>query len=490
MALPEFHLYINGEQRRGRAGYEETINPYTGKAWAKIAQASTEDVEDALSAAEAASDSFGKLPGLQRAALLHRLADLIEEEADTLSQIETTDNGKMRRETKAQMLFAARNYRFFAGLADKMNGEVKPMDSPSLFDYTTREPYGVCALITPWNSPISVLTNKLPACLAAGNTCVVKPSEFTSASTMHFATLVEKAGFPAGVFNVVAGKAAIGQALVNSPIVSLVSFTGSVGVGRMIAKQAAENIVPVVLELGGKSANIILDDAELERAISGSVAGIFAASGQSCIAGSRLLVHEKVYDQVVQGILERMKHTRFGDPADLGTDIGPVVNKQQWETIHRHVAQAQEDGAKLILGGREESERLGGLFVAPTVFTDLDPKSRLAHNEVFGPVLTIFKFKTDDEAVKIANATKFGLAAGLWTTSLRRAHQIAGRLHAGQIWVNTYRQSSATAPFGGFGHSGYGKERGTEAMLEYTRLKNVMMELGAESRDPFSIKLS
>ncbi|KAL6246520.1 hypothetical protein RBB50_006757 [Rhinocladiella similis] len=489
MALPEYHIYINGKQRPGGAGYEDTINPYTGKAWARVAQASVEDVEDALQAANAAYPAFGQLPGLQRARMMHKLADLIEEEADTLSKIETSDNGKMRRETKAQMLFAARNYRFFAGLADKLNGEVKPMDNPSLFDYTTREPYGVCALITPWNSPISVLTNKLPACLAAGNTCVVKPSEFTTASTLYFATLVEKAGFPPGVFNVVSGKAAIGQALVNSPLVNLVSFTGSVGVGRMIAKQAAENIVPVVLELGGKSANIIFDDAELDRAIPGSVAGIFAASGQSCIAGSRLLVHEKVYDQVVQGILARMKNSRFGDPEDLHTDIGPVVNKQQWETIHRHIAQAEEDGARLILGGRKESEQLGGLFVAPTIFTDLDPESRLAHTEVFGPVLTIFKFKTDEEALKIANNTPFGLAAGLWTTNLRRAHQVASRLHAGQIWVNTYRQSSATAPFGGFGHSGYGKERGTEAMLEYTRLKNIMMDLSTESRDPFSIRL-
>lgn len=489
MELPEYNLYINGKQRPGGAGYEDAINPYSGKAWARVAQACLKDVEDALAAAKAAYENFGRLSGLQRATMMHRLADLIEEEADTLSKIETSDNGKMRRETKAQMLFAARNYRFFAGLADKMNGEVKPIDNPFLFDYTTREPYGVCALITPWNSPISVLTNKLPACLAAGNTCVVKPSEFTTASTMYFAPIVEKAGFPAGVFSVAAGKASIGQALVNSPMVNLVSFTGSVGVGRMIAKQAVENMVPVVLELGGKSANIILDDAELDRAVPGIVAGIFAASGQSCIASSRLLVHEKVYDQVIQGILDRMKDTRFGDPQDLNTDIGPVVNTQQWETIQRHIVQAEEDGAKLILGGRKESEQLGGLFVAPTIFTDVDNRSRLPQTEVFGPVLTIFKFKTDDEALKIAKYTKFGLAAGLWTTNLRRAHQMAGRLHAGQIWVNTYRQSSATAPFGGFGHSGYGKERGTEAMLEYTRLKNVMMDLSAESRDPFSIKL-
>ncbi|KIX94348.1 uncharacterized protein Z520_10058 [Fonsecaea multimorphosa CBS 102226] len=489
MALPKFNLYINGQEREGGNGYEETINPYTQRPWAQIAQASVQDVDDAVRAAEAAFPAWAALPGLQRARLMHILADLIEEEADTLSKIETSDNGKMRRETKSQMLFSARNYRFFAGMADKLNGEVKPMDNPSLFDYTLREAYGPCALITPWNSPISVLTNKLPPCLASGNTCVVKPSEFTTASTLYFAKIIERAGFPPGVFNVVSGKADVGKALVTHPAINLISFTGSVGVGRLIAQQGAENIRPVVLELGGKSANVILDDAELYRAIPGSVAGIFAASGQSCIAGSRLLVQRSVYDKVVQGILDTVKSSRFGDPEDLNTDIGPVVHKGQREAILRHIEKAQQDGAELVAGGKEESEKLGGLFVAPTIFKNVDPSSSLANTEVFGPVLAIIPFDSDEEAIKIANSTQFGLAAAVWTTSLRRAHDMASKLHAGQIWVNTYRQSSATAPFGGYGHSGYGKERGVEALLEYTRLKNVMMDLGNEARDPFSIKL-
>lgn len=487
--LPEFNLYINGKERSGGAGYEETVNPFTQQTWARIAQASLQDVNDAVQAAETAFPSWGSLPGMQRAKLLHKLAEIIEEEAETLSMIETADNGKMRRETKNQMLFSARNYRFFAGMADKLVGEVKPMDNPQLFDYTIREPYGVCALITPWNSPISVLTNKLPPCLAAGNTCVVKPSEYTTASTMYFAKLVERAGFPPGVFNVVAGKADIGRALVTSPGVSRISFTGSVDIGRLIAKQAAENVVPAVLELGGKSANIILDDAEVDRAIAGSIAGIFAASGQSCIAGSRLLIQRKIYDDVLQGIVERLKSSRYGDPQDMTTDIGPVVHKAQWESIHRHIDKAVRHGAKLLTGGRAASERLGGLFVAPTVLVDVDPLSALAQTEVFGPVLAVIPFDTDEEAIMIANSTKFGLAGGVWTTSLRRAHQMAVQINSGQIWVNTYRNSSATAPFGGFGHSGYGKERGTEALLEYTRLKNVMMDLSNARRDPFSIKV-
>lgn len=489
MALPQFNLYVNGKEREGGNGYEAAYNPYTQKPWANIAQASVQDVDDAVRAAEAAFPAWSATPGLQRAKLLHKLADLIEAEADELSKLETSDNGKMRRETKGQMMFAARNYRFFAGFADKLNGEVKPVDIPTLFDFTLREPYGPCALITPWNSPISVLTNKLPACLATGNTCVVKPSEFTTATTLRFAKIVERAGFPAGVFNVVAGKADIGKALVTHPAINLVSFTGSVGVGRMIAEQAAQNIRPVLLELGGKSANVILEDAELDRAIPGSVAGIFAASGQSCIAGSRLLVHRNVYEKVTQGILDIVKDVRFGDPQDLNTDIGPVINQRQRDQILQHIDRAQEDGSELITGGREASEKLGGLFVAPTIFKGVAPDCHLANTEVFGPVLAIIPFDTDDEAIHIANSTEFGLAAAVWTMNLRRAHTFASKLHAGQVWVNTYRQSLATAPFGGFGHSGYGKERGAEAILEYTRLKNVMIDLGTEKRDPFSIKL-
>ncbi|KAF2102289.1 NAD-dependent aldehyde dehydrogenase [Rhizodiscina lignyota] len=487
--MQEFDIYINGQYRKGRAGTEDAINPYSQKPWAKIAQASVEDVNDAVLAAETAFETWGKTTGYHRSKLMLKLADVLDEDAESLSIVETSDNGKIRRETKSQMHFAARNYRYFAGLADKLVGETKPLDNPDMFDFTLREPYGVCALITPWNSPIGILANKLAPCLAAGNTCVVKPSEFTSASTMYFAKIVEKAGFPPGVFNVITGKAEVGKALVMHPVITKISFTGSVNVGRIIAKQGAENIVPVTLELGGKSANIILDDAELDKAIPGSVAGIFAASGQTCIAGSRLLVHRTVYDQVLNGILERIKTIRFGDPQDLSTDIGPVAHAGQWETIQGFIKKAQDDGAKLLAGGRDASEKLGGLSVAPTVFGDVDPMSHLAQNEVFGPVLGMIPFDTDEEAIKIANSTKYGLGGAVWTTNVKRAHKIARRLNTGQVWVNTYRSSATMAPFGGFKHSGYGKERGTEALLEYTRVKNVMMDLSDEVRDPFVIKM-
>ena len=387
------------------------------------------------------------------------------------------------------MFFSARCYRFFAGMADKLVGETKPLDDANAFDFTTREPMGVCALITPWNSPIAILTNKLAPCLAAGNTCVVKPSEFTTVSTLYFAGIVGRAGFPPGVFNVVAGKADVGRALVSSPRINKISFTGSVDIGRLIAKQAAQNVVPLTLELGGKSANIILDDADLERAIPGSVAGIFAASGQTCIAGSRLLVHRSIYDKVSKGILEKLKTIRFGDPQDMATDIGPAAHRGQWEAIHRHIQKADEAGAELLAGGKAASEEIGGLFVAPTVFGNVDRASDLAQIEVFGPVLALIPFGDDAEAIRIANGTSYGLAAGVWTQNIRRGHKMAAQMNAGQVWVNTYRSSAAMAPFGGFGLSGYGKERGTEALLEYTRLKNVMIDLSDDVRDPFTIKL-
>lgn len=487
--LQEFHLYINGRECKGRADSEDALNPHTQKPWAVIAQASVDDVEEAVQAAAKALLTWCTVPGVQRAKLLLRLADLLEEEAEPLSRLETSDNGKIRREIMSQMLFSARCYRFFAGMADKLVGETKPLDNPQAFDFTTREPIGVCALITPWNSPIAILTNKLAPCLAAGNTCVIKPSEFTSASTLYFAKIVERAGFPPGVVNVVAGNPDVGKALVSNPCIGRISFTGSVEIGQIIAKQAAENVVPVTLELGGKSANIILEDADLDRAIPGAVAGIFAAAGQTCIAGSRLLVHRSLYDRVSQGILDKIKTIRFGDPQDMDTDIGPCAHRGQGDAIHRHIETAEMDGARLLVGGRTASEKMGGLFVAPTVFGDVDPSSNLAQSEVFGPVLAIIPFDTDQEAVKIANGTKFGLAAGIWTENIRRAHNMAREMNAGQVWVNTYRASAAMAPFGGFGQSGYGKERGTEALLEYTRLKNVMIDLSDEVRDPFTIKL-
>ncbi len=487
--IQEFSLHIAGQRTAGRGDLLESVNPYTNKTWAHVRQATIEQADAAIAAAAKAAPAWGAaLPGIRRAELMQRLADILDSRAEELATIESTDNGKIIRETKAQMHFSARNYRFMASMADKLSGETKPLDNPALFDYTLREPLGVAVLITAWNSPISLLANKLAPALAAGNTIVVKPSPFTAASTLKFAEYIVEAGFPPGVFNVVVGDQEVGEYLTTDARVDRVSFTGSVGVGKIIARQAADQLTPVTLELGGKSANIIFADADLDRAIPGAVSGIFAASGQTCIAGSRLLVHRSIVDEVVDGIVKLAESIRCGDPVDPATDMGPVAHARQHEHILRMLAAAESSGARLATGGVEASEQLGGLFVAPTVFTDVKPDSDLAQQEVFGPALAVIPFDSDDEAVEIANSTEFGLASGIWTQNLSRAHSVAKLLRAGTVWVNTYRTSAAQAPFGGVGHSGYGRERGIEALLEFTRFKNVMIDLSNDIRDPFTAR--
>jgi (Z)-2-((N-methylformamido)methylene)-5-hydroxybutyrolactone dehydrogenase len=358
-----------------------------------------------------------------------------------------------------------------------------------MFDYTLREPRGVAVLITAWNSPIQILANKLPAALAAGNAVVVKPSEHTSASTLEFARLVEQAGFPPGVFNVVTGAGDVGSALTSHRDVDIISVTGGVPTGVNVAHSAADHVIPVILELGGKSANIIFDDADLDRALPGAVAGIFAAAGQTCIAGSRLLVQRSSYDQVLEQIADRARTLRMGDPLDPETEMGPVAHRAQHERVSGLIAAGVSEGARLVVGGPGDVPEAGpGFFIRPTVFAEVDPSMTIAREEIFGPVLSVLPFDEEDDALRIANSTDFGLAAGVWTRDLRRAHKMARRLRSGVVWVNTYRASSAQGPFGGTKRSGYGRERGLEGLLEYTQVKNVIMDLSSEVRDPFSLK--
>lgn len=485
-----YELLIDGEWVNGSAGTFPAVNPYTTEVWAEVPAANEDDVDRAVSAARRAFDDvWMNTSGRERGRLMHRLADLLDENAEQMSQLETTDNGKVIRETKTQMHFTAGALRFFAGYADKINGTVIPMESPEMFDYTLREPRGVAALITAWNSPIQILANKLPAALAAGNTVVVKPSEHTSVSTLEFARLVERAGFPAGVFNVVTGAGDVGYALTSHEDVNVISVTGGVGTGMKVAHSAADHVVPVILELGGKSANTIFADADLDRAIPGAVAGIFAATGQTCIAGSRLLVQEAVHDEVVERIAERARTLKMGDPLDPATEMGPVAHKAQHDHVSGLIKMAIGDGAKLVTGGLGDVPEAGpGYFVRPTIFDTVDPNMRIAQTEVFGPVLSVIPFKDEDEALRIANATQFGLASGVWTRDLRRAHMMAKRLRSGVVWVNTYRASSAQGTFGGIKRSGYGRERGWEGLLEYTQVKNVIVDLSNDVRDPFSLK--
>ncbi len=485
--MTAMELFIGGRRVAGSGPTFPAINPYLGEPFAELTSATPEDVDAAVTAAADAFDGWRRTPGVARAELMFKLADALVRESDALARIETQDNGKIIRETRNQLLFAARNYRFFAGAADKLTGETKPLDRETVFDYTTLEPLGVCALITAWNSPLQLLANKLAPALAAGNTVVVKPSEHTSVSTLMFAGIVDEVGFPPGVFNVVCGAAETGEALTTHPRVDKISFTGSVATGSRIAAAAARTITPVTLELGGKSANVIFEDADLEKAMSGAVSGVFAAAGQTCVAGSRLLVHETVYDQVLDGVAERARKIRMGDPLEDATEMGPVAHEEQMRAVLRHIERAKADGADLVVGGEPVDTSGNACFVPPTIFGGVRNDMALAQEEIFGPVLAVLPFSDDAEAVAIANDTRYGLAAGIWTRSLSRAHLLARELRCGNVWVNTYRSSAAQAPFGGTKQSGYGRERGIEALAYYTRVKNTMIELSDDIRDPFKL---
>lgn len=486
-------MLINGNWVASSTGEQlVSVNPFNQEGWATIPQASTEDVHNAIAAARDAFDSHWKyVSGLKRAELMFKLAELLDKNAERMSQLETTDNGKVIRETKNQMHFAARQYRFFAGYADKLYGEVIPLDNAELFDYTLREPVGVAVLITSWNSPISILANKLAPALAAGCTVVIKPSEHASVTTLEFGKLIEEAGFPDGVVNIVTGDHRVGSALTKDARVNKISFTGGSVTGKIISRNASENLIPVTMELGGKSPNIIFDDADIDAAVIGAVAGIFGATGQTCIAGSRLLVQKNIYEEVVKKIVKKAKSIKLGNPLDPRTEMGPVANEAQYKRILFLIEQALRDGARLVLGGQpvRDNGLEKGYFIAPTVFADVDNKMMIAQEEVFGPVLSIIPFETEEEAIKIANDTKYGLASGIWTSDVKRVHRLARAIQAGTVWVNTYRTTAAQAPFGGIKMSGYGRERGWHALLDYTHVKNVMINLSDRERDPFSIQV-
>ena len=488
----EARMLIGGTRPPVDAAHAMDVHsPLTGDRIAVISDATATQVHDAVSAAQTAYDERWRTTnGAERARLMHRFADLLDEHATTIGELESRDNGKLVRETTAQARFAARNYRYFAGLADKLHGRTIPLDQWETFDYTTRESVGVAALITAWNSPMQLLANKLAPALAAGCTTVVKPSEVAPLSTVHIAELLDEAGFPAGVVNIVTGGPAAGEALVTDPRLGRISFTGSVPVGQQIARLAAQNLTPVTLELGGKSANIVFEDADLDRAVVGAVAGIFAAGGQTCIAGSRLLVHQSIAAEIEERVSRRAGAIVVGDPSDAATNLGPVASKNQQDRIVSMIATARESGARLAAGGGTPTPPglANGYFVEPTVFADVPTDSQLATEEVFGPVLAMTTFTDEQDAIRIANGTRFGLAAGIWTRDLSRAHRVARELVCGTVWVNTYRQSAAQAPFGGVKLSGYGRERGIEAIDEYLRTKNVLIDLSDEVRDPFQIK--
>ena len=492
--MTTYKLFIDGEWVDALSGQTfDSMNPYTGTAWARIPDGQEGDVNRAVEAARKALDNrdWKFMPPMQRGHLLRRLADLLRDNAEHLGQVETRDNGKLIREMLGQARALPGYYHYYAGLADKILGETIPLENTSVFNYTLREPVGVVGIITPWNSPLLILSFSLAAALAAGNTVIVKPSEHTSASTLEFARLVQEAGFPPGVFNVVTGfgKTA-GGALVSHPEVNKVVFTGGAETGKIIAGMAASNLTPVVLELGGKSPNIVFEDAVISNAVNGCIAGIFAASGQTCIAGSRLLLHESVHDEFLERLVDRTKRIKLGDPSQMESEMGPMATTDQLNKVQSFTDGAIKEGAELVYGGArpEDPSLSNGWFFMPTIFDRVRNDMYLAQEEVFGPVLGVLKFHEEEELISLSNDTQYGLAAGIWTNDIKRAHRVAREIKAGTVWINMYRAISYASPFGGYKHSGYGRELGMEAIREFTQVKSVWVDLADTVPDPFTLR--
>jgi aldehyde dehydrogenase (NAD+) len=492
--MKRYQLRIGGRSIDPSSGsWFETQNPYTGQAWAEIPQGNAQDVDHAVQTAHRAliEGPWAEMTATQRGLLLHRLGDLIARDARKLAETEVRDNGKLLAEMLGQLNYIPQWYYYFGGLADKVQGHVLPLDKKGYFTFTRNEPLGVVAAITPWNSPLMLASWKIAPALAAGCTVVIKPSEFTSASTLEFAELFDEAGFPPGVINAVTGFGKeVGSPLVDHPLVRKISFTGSDLTGRHINEQAARNFKHAAMELGGKSPNIIFEDADIEQAVYGAISGIFAATGQTCIAGSRLLVQESVYDKVVEKLLAIARTAKMGDPMDAGTQVGPVTTPPQYQKVLEYLEIARRDGATLLLGGRAAQDPAcgNGWFVEPTIFGDVRNSMRIAQEEVFGPVLSIIRFKDEVEAVAIANDVRFGLAAAVWTSDIGRALRMSEKLQAGTVWVNTYRAVSFMAPFGGYKDSGLGRENGIDAIREYLQVKSVWINSGAVSGNPFVMR--
>ena len=493
MSLSQYHMYINGEWVDALDNSRfDSLNPATAEPWASFPHAKAADVDVAVQAAHAAFENpaWSDLTATARGKLLRKLGDLIAQNTQHLAQLETNDNGKLIRETQGQVGYMPEFFYYYAGQADKLEGQTLPLDKANMFGYTTHEALGVVAAIIPWNSPMYVTAVKLAPALAAGNTVVMKPSEHASATIVELMKLVEQAGFPAGVVNVVTGFGAdCGAALTCHPLVRRIAFTGGVEGARAVVRNSAENLAQISLELGGKSPNIIFDDADIGSAVNGVIAGIFAASGQSCVAGSRLLVHDSVYDDFVQRLQARAATINISDPMSPEAEMGPMATQQQLSVVENLVARALQDGAKLRHGGKRPAMASNGWYYEPTILEVDSNQCHIMQTEVFGPVASVMRFHTEAEALELANDCEFGLAAGIWTRDNARVHRLCKQVKAGIIWVNTYRAVSPMGAIGGFKNSGYGRESGIDAVKDYTQLKTVWINTSSEPMaDPFVMR--
>ena len=487
--------FIGGEYVDPANGeWIDSVNPYTGEPWAKVPRGSHEDVNRAVRAANEAmaAPAWRDMTPSARGKLMRKLGDLVASNASRLAELEVKDNGKLIAEMSGQLNYHPEWWYYFGGLADKIEGSVVPIDKPDHFAFTNREPVGVVAALTAWNSPLLFIAWKCAPAIAAGCAVVIKPSEFTSVSTLEFAQLTVEAGFPPGIFNVVAGYGTeAGAALVEHPDVAKVTFTGSDRTGAHIYANAAKTLKRVSLELGGKSPNIVFDDADLDAATSGAISGIFAATGQTCVAGSRLLVQNSIKESFTERLLDIAASAKIGDPMSTDTHVGPVTTRPQYEKVLNYIDIAKSEGARCIMGGgpAQGPQLTGGQFVQPTIFTDVTNDMRIAQEEVFGPVLSIIGFDDEDDAVRIGNDVIYGLAAGVWTSDIGRAIRMSKALRAGTVWVNTYRAISYMMPFGGMKNSGLGRESGLHAVEEYLETKSVWISMAQSGpANPFVMR--
>ncbi len=477
-------LFIGGRFVDAESGETQaTLNPHDNSVIAEVAMAGHADVDKAVAAATKAFPAWSRMAAADRGRILLKLADLIEANAEELARLESLDTGHPLRDSRnLDVPRTAACFRYFGGMADKLQGDVVPVEAGFL-NYLMREPLGVVGQVVPWNFPLMFTSWKMGPALAAGNTIVLKPAEITPLSTLKIAELMSEAGMPDGVVNIVPGLGSVaGQYLAEHPGVAKIAFTGSTATGRRIVQASAGNLKKVQLELGGKGANIVFDDANLVAAVNGSAWAIFHNQGQACIAGSRLILQEKIADEFLDKFITLAKSIKLGNPLDASTEMGPLTSRMHRDRVLAYVDVAREQGGEVLAGGKgpAASELADGCYVEPTIVKARGFKDRIAQEEVFGPFVTVLTFKDDAEAMAIANSTDYGLGSGLWTRDLQRAHRMARDMHAGMVWVNSYKRVNPGSPFGGVGQSGYGREMGFEAMREYTQVKSVWVNVDAQ----------